>query len=79
MNRFASVTRPLMWFMAFMLAALTAGCGGGSGGGAPILGLPSVVSLTVNPATATVPITGFQQYTATAVYSNGTSSNVTAT
>jgi hypothetical protein len=37
MNRFASVTRPLMWLTALLFAALTAGCGGG-GGGSPILG-----------------------------------------
>jgi hypothetical protein len=36
MNRFASVTRPLMWFTALLFAALAAGCGGG--GGSPILG-----------------------------------------
>lgn len=35
MNRFESVTKPLMWFMALLLAALAAGCGGGQG---PILG-----------------------------------------
>lgn len=37
MNRFESIAKPLMWFMALLLAALAAGCGGG-GGGAPILG-----------------------------------------
>lgn len=35
MNRFESVTKPVIWFMALLLAALTAGCGGGQG---PILG-----------------------------------------
>lgn len=39
MNRFESVTRPLMWFMALLMVALAAGCGGGGGGGRdPILG-----------------------------------------
>ena len=38
MNRFESVTRPLMWFMALLLVALAAGCGGGGGGRDPILG-----------------------------------------
>lgn len=33
MNRFESVTKPLTWFMAFLLAAFVAGCGGGSSGG----------------------------------------------
>ena len=36
MNRFGSLFKPLMWFMAVLLAAFVAGCGGGSdGGGAP--------------------------------------------
>lgn len=39
MNRFESVIKPLMWFMALLMAALAAGCGGGQsqilgGGGA---------------------------------------------
>lgn len=38
MDRFESVTRPLMWFMALLLVASVTGCGGGSGGGSPILG-----------------------------------------
>ena len=32
MNRFESVTKPLMWFLALLLVALAAGCGGGGGG-----------------------------------------------
>jgi hypothetical protein len=34
MNRFESFFRPLMWFMAIMMAAVVAGCGGGGGGSA---------------------------------------------
>ena len=33
MNRFGSLLKPLMWFMALLLATLVAGCGGGGGGG----------------------------------------------
>ena len=33
MNRFQSITKPLMWFMALLLVVLAAGCGGGGGGG----------------------------------------------
>lgn len=33
MNRFESITKPLMWFMALLLVALAAGCGGGSESG----------------------------------------------
>ena len=32
MNRFGSFFKPLMWFMALLLAAFVAGCGGGGGG-----------------------------------------------
>lgn len=36
MNRFKSITKPLMWPMTLLLVALTAGCGGaGTGGGDP--------------------------------------------
>lgn len=38
MNRFESITKPLMWSMALLLATLVAGCG--SGGNDPILGGP---------------------------------------
>ena len=30
MNKFRNVTKPLMWFIAFILATAVAGCGGGS-------------------------------------------------
>jgi hypothetical protein len=33
MNRFESVTKPLMWSMALLLVAFVAGCGGGGGDG----------------------------------------------
>ncbi len=88
MNRFESVTggtadkptNPLMWFMALLLAVFVAGCSGGQGS---ILGLPAVnlvsVAVTSVPTPASVPILGIQQFTATATYSDGTSSDVTAT
>lgn len=47
MNRFESVTRPLMWFMALLLVALAAGCGGGGGGRDPILGADVVGAGTI--------------------------------
>jgi hypothetical protein len=37
MNRFENITKPLMWFMALLLTAFVAGCGGSSSGSpAPI-------------------------------------------
>jgi len=35
MNRFDNITKPLMWFMALLLAAVVAGCGGGSSSSTP--------------------------------------------
>lgn len=63
------------------MVALVAGCGGG-GGGSAILGSPGVISLSsviVTPAPAAVPITGTQQFMATATYSDGSTKNVTTT
>lgn len=52
MNRFDSVTKPLMWFMALLLAALVAGCGGA--GQSPILGGGGVgVAPALPPGTVT--------------------------
>jgi hypothetical protein len=59
-----------------LLVVLAAGCGGRD----PILGtgVTALVSLTVTPATASIPITGTQQFTASATFSDGSSSDVTA-
>jgi Ice-binding-like len=35
MNRFENITKPLMWFMALLLAAFVAGCGGSSSSSGP--------------------------------------------
>lgn len=53
MNRVERITQPIMWLMALLIAAITAGCGGG-GGQAPILGSPTV---TMGPTvTAVTPL-----------------------
>ncbi len=64
-----------------ILSSFLAACGGGGDQGRdPILGLPAaeLVSVSVTPATATVLMNGTQQYTATASYSDGSSTNVTS-
>ena len=77
MSKFESLTKPLMWFMALLVAAFMAGCSGSN----PVLGgpdLPGLVSIAVTPATASIPKTGEKQFTATARYSDGSFRNVTA-
>jgi len=81
MNRFKSVTNPLMWFMAMLLSALAAGCGGGGGGGDPILGA-AVETISVAPAGAVIPgsvcpVNGITIPTVTAT--NPTDGNLVAT
>ncbi|NMM37915.1 MAG: DUF3494 domain-containing protein [Glaciimonas sp.] len=70
--------KPLMWLSALLMTALVAGCGGGSDQGRdPILGLSSLISIAVTPATATLPIGGIQPFTAIATYNDGSTSDVT--
>lgn len=56
MNKFASYSRVLPWFMALLLSAFVAGCGGGGGGGGrdPILG--SGGAALAPTVTAVVPV-----------------------
>ncbi len=75
MNRFKSHSKRFMWFIALLLPIFMVGCADKKGG-ATITTLRSIV---VTPATASIPVSGTQQYTATAIYSNGSSRNVTAT
>ena len=59
-----------------LLCALTA-CGGG-GGGAAASPAPALQSLVVTPASPTIAIAGTQQFTATAHFADGSSSNATS-
>ncbi|WP_317202673.1 ice-binding family protein [Janthinobacterium sp.] len=72
--------KTLFFSVGFLLAAMLAGCGGGDQGRDPILGLPAaeLTSVTVTPATASVPLGASQQFTATANYADGASKDVTA-
>lgn len=80
MRNLQRYAQSLLWFSAFLMTALMAGCGGGGQGGGAILGLPAadLVTVAVTPATATIPSNGMLQFVATATYSDGTSRNVTA-
>jgi hypothetical protein len=60
MSKFKSYSRVLTWFMALLVAAFSAGCGGGgAGGGDPVLGIsgtPAGALLNAPTVTATVPV-----------------------
>ena len=59
------------------LLVLPAGCGGGgSGGGAPAG--PTLSSITVTPANASIAAGASQQFTATGTFSDGSTQNLTA-
>ncbi|WPC68731.1 ice-binding family protein [Rhodoferax ferrireducens] len=80
MKKYDSYARVLPWFMALFLSVLVAACGGGRD---PILGSPAlglgVVSVSVTPATASMPTGGIQPLMATATYVDGSTRDVTAT
>ncbi len=79
MNILKRYTKILVCSVGFLGAALVSGCGGGDQGRAPILGVPAadLVSVAVTPATASVAIGATKQFTATAVYSDGSARDVT--
>ncbi|MES2756211.1 MAG: Ig-like domain-containing protein [Pseudomonadota bacterium] len=80
MNALKRYSSKLICAVGFLAAALVAGCGGGGDQGRdPILGLPAadLVSVAVTPATASIAIGATQKLAATAVYSDGSSRDVT--
>src|SRR5471030_749339 len=79
MNILARHGRALLCSTGFIVLGLLDACGGGDQGRDPILGLPTanVVSVTVTPATAALPVAGTVQLTAVANYADGSSHDVT--
>jgi uncharacterized protein YjdB len=80
MNILKRYTKIIVCSAGFLGAALLAGCGGGGDQGRdPILGVPAadLISVAVTPATPSVAIGATQQFTATAVYSDGSARDVT--
>lgn len=80
MNALKLYVKILLCSVGLLLTAMLAGCGGGDQGRDPILGLPAaaLLSVTVAPASASVPIGATQQFTAMASYADGASRDVTA-
>jgi hypothetical protein len=81
MNILKHTTKILLCSAGFLTAALVAGCGGGGDQGRdPVLGVSAatLISVAVTPDVATVAIGATQQFTATAVYSDGSAREVTA-
>ena len=78
MNILKHTTKKLLCAAGFLTAALVAGCGGGDQGRDPVLGIPAatLISVAVTPEVATVAIGATQQFTATAVYSDGSAREV---
>lgn len=71
MNKFESITKPMKWFMALLLAALVVGCGGGDGipgtgttpgtgpglaGASPVLGTASTYGVFASAAAVTLAV-----------------------
>lgn len=56
MNMFKSITKPLRWFMAFLLIAFVAGCGGGGGGSTGIApaATKAITAYSLSGATGTI-------------------------
>jgi len=53
MNRFDSITKPLMWLMAILTVALMAGCGGG-GGSSTLSSTKSITAYSLAGVTGTI-------------------------
>ncbi len=73
MNKYKIFSK--MWFLALLLVTFVVGC---ASNGAEIAPRSSaLVSISLSPLLASIPVAGTQQYTVTAVYGDGSSSIVT--
>lgn len=72
MNKYKLFSK--MWFLALLLVAFVTGCASNGTEVDP----NALVSISVTPPLASIPVTGTQQYTVIAIYRNGSSSDVTA-
>lgn len=73
MNKYKGFSK--MWFLVLLLVTFVAGCASNG----PEVNTGALLNIIVTPQQASIPVTGTQQYTVTAIYSNGSSQDVTAT
>lgn len=78
MKRFKMMKAYLV-FTLLLGVFILPGCGGETGNGHWDNPPSPLASLAITPAASSIPITGFQQYTATATYEDGSSAEVTTT
>ena len=76
-DRYFRIFSKMIWFMALLLAGFTAGCGIWDTG-ATNRPEPTLTSIAVTPADPSIPKDLTKQFTATGIYSDGTSRDITA-
>ena len=72
MNKYRGFSK--MWFLVLLLVTFVTGC---ASNGAEV-NTGALLNVIVTPQLASIPVTGTQQYTVTAIYANGSSQDVTA-
>ena len=76
-DRYSRIFSKMIWFMALLLAGFTAGCGIWDTGGGTNRPEPTLTSIAVTPADPSIPKDLTKQFTATGIYSDGTSRDIT--
>jgi len=75
MNKYKVFSK--MWFLVLLLVAFVAGCASNGAEVVSSLGPRALASISLTPPSASIPVTGTQRYTVIAIFSDGTSSDVT--
>lgn len=76
MNKYRVFSK--LWFLALLLVTFVAGCASNGQEVSSSLATRVLASISLTPPLASIPVTGTQQYTVIAIFSDGTSSDVTA-
>jgi len=75
MNRCKGFSK--MWFLVLLLVAFVAGCASNGAEVASSLSPRALASISLTPLLAAIPVNGTQQFSVTAIYTDGSSSVVT--